>query len=134
MMLSDFLTLAWKQCGTWPTWAKRLFCPLIVAPFAYFIGLFFACILTNFYWYLFRIDTGFWLTSAVYWMVGIAFTFNPRKVWLIFWLVVSAVVTVVTTVGYDWKSWVCTAALLPLAVTLCYFALDPKALGLSRSN
>ncbi len=108
----------WSFASGWKPWQRVLLCPLLVSPILYFSTLLIACITTNFYWYLFRIDTVFYLQCSFFYIVGVTLV---NKYWLpigLAWVIFFLVLTLAMTSGVDWRGRVITLVQNPVAMLM----------------
>ncbi len=123
--MTKSLSSAWNFAEGWNPWLRRIVCPLVIAPLIHFLCLFVACVLTNFYWFNFKIDINFWIGVSLYSIVGFSAMFRSWRVVWIAWLCLASIALVVTTAGYDLKSWILSILALPVGVSIAVLAVQP---------
>lgn len=115
----------WNFTSSWKVWQKILFCPLLVSPIIYFFTLLLSCLATNSFWYLFRIDTVFYLQCSFFWLVGITLV---NRHWIkigLGWVVFFLLLSLGLTTGIDWKGKVITMLQNPIAMLFLMSVLGP---------
>ncbi|MEI7575888.1 MAG: hypothetical protein WCK51_03270 [Armatimonadota bacterium] len=115
----------WNFTANWKPWQRTLICPLLVSPVMYFFTLLLSCLATNSYWYLFKLDTSFYLQCSFFLVIGVTlinrFWVKIGLVWVLFFLIL----TLSLTVGIDWKGRVITMVQNPIALLLLMSVLGP---------
>ncbi len=116
----------WKFTEGWHYWQRFFFLPPIVGFVVHVLTLFLTCILTNWYWYLWKFDLGFKFQVGFYAVVG--FTLMNRHwlkigtLWIASWSLL--VLFKLITETPDWRGFIAWS-IGPVALFAVMLLLGP---------